>query len=803
MVTLSFTGLDGRVEVYRDGIGIAHIRASSMKDAFFAQGYTHASDRLWQMDYDRMRASGRWAEIAGPKGVAQDRLMRQMRLTETARLDYQGLMPETRAMLDAYCLGVNAFISSICHGHTVGHSPCSAGPGREADGPSGKRAGAHAGLGESDLPLEYVLLGKTPEPWQPWDGLAIYKVRHVMMGVWEAKLWRARLARQVGLERLLDLYPDTAAGQLLILPPGAEYEGAVRTIYDELAQALDSISWTGEGSGSNNWAIGPARSTTGKPIVAGDPHRALDVPNVYYQNHVACDAFDVAGYSFPGLPGFPHFGHNRNVAWCITHTGADTQDLFVEKMDVQDAARYLCKDKWLVAEVSRQTIGVRGAEPVEVDIMTTRHGSVLSVAPEAEKSGYALAMCYTATQPGNRGADCIIPMMTAASCDELEEAMRGWVDPVNNLTYAGTDGSFGYRTRGKIPMRHSANAWLPVPGWTGEYDWQGCIPFEEMPATRDPASGYVVTANNRVVGKDYRHYISLRFAPDYRARRITHHITSRPKIRPSDIPQIHADTLSSPALAFKRIAERLLPVDDRSRQALGLIRSWDGRMDKDSAAPAIYNTLREEAVKEILSPLLGPLYAEAWKATGRGAPALVADLRAHLFDLAGNDDRRMPPVAKTWPEFVGEVLGRALDILERRLGPDMGAWKWGDIHQLKPVHPLSAVFPEHAAALNPPARPRSGDGDTVHAAGYLPVSAFDVTTTSVARYMFDLADWDNSGWVEPNGVSARPGSPHYTDQAGAYLESRLFPMLYSWERIRRECGLSLVLGASQGDDHDR
>jgi penicillin amidase len=777
-----FTGLEGRIEVYRDGIGAAHIRASSLRDAFFAQGYVHATDRLWQMDYDRARAQGRWAEISGLKGIEQDKLMRQMRLAETAKLDYLGLLPGTRAMLDTYCLGVNAFIEDATYGG--GHS-----------------APPHAGC-PSGLPLEYSLLRRTPEPWASWDGLAIYKVRHVMMGVWEAKLWRARLVQHVGLAKMLEFYPGTPEGDLLIVPPGGEHEGALRSAYDELAQVLDSVSWIDEGSGSNNWAIGPSRSSTGKPIVAGDPHRAVDVPNVYYQNHVACDAFDVAGYSFPGLPGFPHFGHNQKVAWCITHTGADTQDLFVEKVDPLDPSRYLYRDRWLRADVHHQTINVRGSEPVEIDLQTTCHGSVLSVAQATPESSYRLAMCYTATQPGNHGADSIIPMLTASSCDELEEAMRGWVDPVNNFTYAGTDGSFGYRTRGQIPIRPVANAWLPVPGWTGEYDWKGMIPFEDMPATRNPETGYVLTANNRVVGRDYPYFISLRFAPDHRARRIAHHIKSRPVLTPSDMSVIHADTVSIPARGFMRLLDRVTQSDDRSRKAMELVRKWDGRADKDSAAAAVYNVFREECVKEILKPLLGPLYDEAWKATGRGAPALVADLRAHLMDLATGDDRTLLPGDATWPEFASRMLSRTLDCLERQLGPDMTAWKWGDIHRLKPVHPLSAVFPERTAELNPPWHPRSGDCDTVHAGAYLPVSAFDVTTTSVARYMFDLSDWDNSGWVEPNGVSGRPGSRHYADQSAAYLESRSFPMLYSWERIRRECRLSAVLGPDPQDGSD-
>ncbi|OLC17243.1 MAG: hypothetical protein AUH29_02350 [Candidatus Rokubacteria bacterium 13_1_40CM_69_27] len=287
-------GLRARAEVWRDAQGIPHVRAASLPDAFLAQGFVHAQDRLWQMDYDRRRAYGRWAEYAGPPALAQDLQMRRFCLQQSARADYVALNAETRAMLDAYAAGVNAFIETT-------------------------RA----------LPIEYRLVGGAPEAWQPWDSAAVFKVRHVLMGVWQTKAWRARLLRHLGAARTAQLCPGTPPNPMLIVPPGVEYRGpavdGLRELTDAEAALAQVADWEG---GSNNWAVAGSRTASGKPLVAGDPHRALDVPNVYYQNHLACPEFDVIGLSFPGVPGFPHFGHNRHVAWCVTHTHADYQDLY-------------------------------------------------------------------------------------------------------------------------------------------------------------------------------------------------------------------------------------------------------------------------------------------------------------------------------------------------------------------------------------------------------------------------------------------------------------------------------------------
>ncbi len=729
-------GLTEPVTILRDADGVAHIRTQTVDGAFYAQGYVHAQDRLWQMDYDRHRAYGRWAEWVGPAGAGQDRLMRRMRLGATARSDYAHLKPETRAMLDAFAAGVNGFLAST-----------------------------------DRLPVEYRLLGVTPEPWQPWDGLAIFKVRHVAMGVWEPKLWRARLLQAVGPEVVAKLYPGTQPGERLILPPGTVYSGLTAEALAELQASLEALSWLKEDDGgSNSWVVAGTRTASGRPLLAGDPHRAADVPGAYYPNHMACDAFDATGLSFPGVPGFPHFGHNDRVAWCITHTGADTQDLYIERFEE--------------AERHTEQIAVRGADPIPVDVIITRNGPI--IAGDAGK-GVGISFRWTATDGVNRGADCLLPMLTARTGAELDAAMCDWVDPVNNLLYADRDGLVGYRTRGAVPVRSRRNGWVPVPGWRAEHDWRGMIPFAEMPHQTNPADGVIVTANNRVVDETYPYYLGHEFAAEHRARRIADLLDGAAgPLTPADMQAIHGDMLSRPAQTLLTLLDRLTPQSALGREALALLRAWDGWMAPDQAAPAIYAGLRAELVDLVCRPLLGSLAPEAFGSVTGGGARLLSRLRPNLLGYAAADDRGLLPEGVTWPALLTEALERAVRSLADQLGPDLSAWRWEEIHQVRSVHPLAPFFPEAAPLLNPPAIGLGGDPDTVQAAGFVPATGFTVSITSVARYLFDLSDWDRSGWVLPFGASGHPGSQHFADQAEAWRTHRLLPMRFSWERIERE-----------------
>lgn len=755
---LRVPGLRARADVWRDAQGIPHIRAGSIHDAFVTQGFVHAQDRLWQMDYDRRRACGRWAECVGPDALAQDIQMRRFRLEASARRDYETAGVETRAMLDAYATGVNAFIETT-----------------------------------DRLPIEYTITGARPEAWKPWDSGAVFKVRHVLMGVWQTKAWRARLVRHLGARGAAALCPGTQERPVLIVPPGARFDGPALDALAGLAASESALAavadWDG---GSNNWAVAGTRTASGRPLVAGDPHRPLDVPNVYYQNHVACPDFDAVGLSFAGVPGLPHFGHNAFVAWCVTHTAADYQDLYIERFDGQ--GRYEFRGEWLRAETARETVAVRGGAPVPVEITVTHHGPIVLGDP---RSGSAIAVRYTATAGPNPTFEALLPMLRARSARELEEAMRPWVDPVNNLVFADVHGAIGYRTRGQVPVRSMDNAWLPVPGWDGTHEWQGSVPFEEMPVVRDPETGWVATANSKVAGAGYRHYIGLDFAPDFRTRRLVERLRGLERATVGDMAAIHADRVSIPARQLVEALRRLPPRDGEGKRFLDLLCAWDGTMDRDAPEPLLYSVLRDRLMRLLLEARLGPLASEAFAGTPRGGVAHLARLRARVGEMIAAGDRSLLPDGLDWTAALERALAAGIEDLRGMAGgADPGGMPWGRSHRTQPRHTLSAAFPALASLLDPPSVPMGGDGETVQAASYIPGAGHAISSTSVARYVFDLADWERSAWVVPLGASGHPGSPHYADQAPVWGEVRLLPMRYDWRGIEAGAEAHQVLEPS-------
>jgi penicillin G amidase len=746
--TIRLQGLEGPVEIVRDELGIPHVRAGSTHDAFFAQGFYHAQDRLWQMEYDRRRAYGRWAELAGSSGLDQDILMRRLGLGRSAEADYAAFDAETRAMFDAYAAGVNAFITT---------TPA--------------------------LPVEFSIVGTQPAPWQPWDGCAIYKVRHVLMSTWANKLWRARQLRLIGPDLLLKLRAGAHIPAPIVIPPGSE--GIVPLDEPDTLAGAEAIAGLWEwAAGSNNWVLHGSRTASGLPLMAGDPHRALDVPNVYYQNHLACPEFDTIGYSFAGVPGFPHFGHNAEVAWCITNGGADYQDLYVEKFAPGDPTRYEYQGAWLPAERRRETIVVHGADPVEIDVTVTRHGPIVQGDPAG---GYALALRYTATTRPNAGFTAFPRMLRARKVAELDEAMRPWVDPSNNFLMADRQGTIGYLLRGQIPLRDRANAWLPVPGWTGAHEWTGEIPFETLPRSRNPETGYIATANNRIVGDDYPYFVALDWTPPYRAQRLAARLHDLTGATVADMAAVHRDILSLPSRVFVAALARVEPTDERTAEAKRVLLAWDGQMTRDAVAPALYAVWREQVTALVLA---GPALAALGQLTVAREPVplraitIAGRLRAPLVALLQSDDPAVLPPGETWPTLLARALRQAVAWLAEHLGPELANWTWDRLHHTAPTHPLAAAYPELAESLNPPAVSVPGDGDTPRAAAFAGVG-FTLTNTSVARYCFDLADWDNSGWVVPLGASGHPGSAHFADQVAAWSEGRLLPMRYTWDRVNQ------------------
>lgn len=737
--TIRLPGLEHPVEVVRDGWGIPHIRAATVHDAFFAQGFVTAQDRLWHMDYDRHRALGRWSEFAGRAGLVEDRLMRTFGVERAAKGDLAVSSDDARAMLEAYADGVNAFIGTT-------------------------RA----------LPVEYKLLDASPEPWLPWHSLAVYKVRNMLMGTYQVKLWRARLASRLGAERAKPLFRGYPNENLVSVPPGETYGNAEQRGLEDLAATVSELPPAAAG-GSNAWVVGGSRTASGRPLVAGDSHRALDTPSVYYQVHINCPAFRCSGYALPGVPGMPHFSHTEYVAWGMTHGVADYQDLYIERFRTEGGRlEYAYRDDWLPAEMTREVLSVRGGEAETLGVVRTRHGPIIAGDPER---GHGIAFRHTGTKAGTPWPNTLHELLRAKSADEAEEALREWTEPVNNFVYADVHGEFGYRYRGRIPVRSVANAWTPVPGWTGEHEWRGQIPFEEMPNARNPQPGYVVTCNNAPTQADYPHYINTTFAPDWRVRRVTARIEAIPAgtATPEHMASIHADRESIPARILVDRLSVLDPKDPDARAGRDILRVWDCRIDRASVAATVYGMARAHLFGEVVAAAFGEMANEG--------TAYAASIYADAVRAAARGDDTCLADGQSWETVIESALADAVRELRARLGADSREWTWGAMHRTRPRHPLSRVFPGCAKALDPPGLATHGDADTPLAGTYALTDRFTPTVMSVNRYIHDPSDWRNSRWIVPLGASGHPGSPHYADQAELWADVETVPQLWDWNDI--------------------
>jgi penicillin amidase len=656
------------IEIVRDGNGVPHCYAGAELDAFFAQGWVHAADRRWQLEYDRRRATGAWGEVAGERAAAADAFYRAVDLPAAVRRDLQGLAPATRAMLEAYADGVNAWTE----------------------------ASARAGT----LPREFAIAGVRPQPWAPWHSLLVYRVRHVLMGSARAKTWRATVARVLGDDVARTMYPGWGEDDIACVPPGARCDTARRVPVPAAGGAGD------DAGGSNNWVLSGARTASGLPLLAGDPHRELEMPNVYVQGHVVCPEWDVLGFAIPGVPGFSHFGHNDRVAWSITHAMADDQDVLTAGGD-GDGVRYELR--------------------------------------------------WTATAAPNHGFDVIAPMLRARSVAELFETMRGWVEPVNNLLAADVEGTIGYLTRGRLPVRRRLDGvWLPVPAGDASHDWVGWVPFEQLPRCVDPPEGFLYSANNRIAASADAPYIGLDVTAPWRALRIVETLASTGGATVDHMAALHRDVVSLPA---RRLVERL-----RTAGGWPALDGWDGTMRASSTAAAAYSVLRRELLLLVLER--SGLAAALDSPSNRILPGVVPESacwRAVDHHLHAGDTSLLG--GWTWDDALAEAVARA----EK-------AWSgetWGDLHRTAQRHALgdASLDPRHVAV--------DGDPDTVCSMGYTPTAGFAVRTGPVARYAFDVADWDRSGWAVPLGAGGSAGAPHAEDQLDAWAEGRLLPAPYT------------------------
>ena len=714
----------------RDNYGVPHVRGETETAAWFGMGYACAQDRLFQMDYDRRRACGRWAEIAGSTALGADVLARRLGLAAAARLDIAVMSPQVRAAFEAYASGVNQAIAD------------------EA----------------LPLPGRYAV-----EAWQAWHSVAAFLVRHVQMGQWQHKLANAVLLARAGADAFERLGTRPVAGSPVAVPPDGRLTHLSAGLLDEALGDIEGhLGFLAEVEpGSNAWAVSGRRTAHGGAVICNDSHRGLDTPNVYWQCRVTCPDFDVTGATFPGLPGFPHFGSNGSVAWAITHGDADTQDLYLERFD---GTRYLTPSGWAQAEVRHERIDVRGDSPVTVPVWATRHGPVVHGNPD---DGLALVLKWTGTHRANRGFECLLPMLTARTVTELADAQDGWVDPVNNLVGADTRGDIAYQCRGELPVRSSdAGRRLPVPGWDDGCEWTGTVPFAALPRAVDPETGFVMTANNALTDAD-EPYVSATFSPPWRAERLRSLLAEPGKPGVAELARMQADTVSPQARGWARLLAGLGPLADPGAEAARtLLAGFDGDLAAGSAAALLYGCFLRALAEALYRPLVG---TETWNWM---VSAVLAPTRSMIARWLGNDTWALLGGPAGAAGAAGQALAdqaRAAERRERVLsalpgalaaawplavragGPDPGQWRWGDVHQAVPVHPLAGPL----AGV-----PMGGDSDTIQAAayGWRTDRPFTVTNLSVYRQVTDLAEPASASFVIPGGASGDPASPHFADQ---------------------------------------
>jgi penicillin amidase len=750
-------GLDSAVEVIRDRWGVPHIYAASVRDAIFAQGYVHAQDRLWHIELARRAASGSLAEVFGSVALDADRLLRRVGLRRAAEAEVEQLTEAMREHLDAYAAGVNAFVE-------------------------GNR---------NRLPLEFLILRFRPEPWTPVDSLAIGKlVGWSLSGNWDTEIVRSWIVERLGPEEAARMEPAYPVGAPLIVPPGGECRGLGEPLLEELRKVQDLVG--AKGGGSNNWAVDGHRSTTGKPLLANDPHLPLQMPSVWYEAHLNGGGLNVIGVSLPGVPGVV-IGHNDRIAWGITNTMTDGDDLFVEQINPANPRQYDCEGKWVDGDLVREEIRVRGRrEPVVEEVLVTRHGPIIS--PSIPGESRALALRTIVAEPSQH-SQAVVLLNRAGSWEGFREALRQWPAPAQNFVYADVEGNIGYQMAGLVPLRAKGQGLVPSPGWTGEYDWKGFVPFDELPSVLNPPTHYVATANNKIVDDDYPHFLGAEYLDGYRIRRIVDLLEAREKHSLEDFRSIQGDIYSIPGSELAQHLLGLQPASGDARRALNFLRVWDCHLSPDSVAATIVEAFFLQMLRNTVAAKLGPLTDYfVGKELHPAVPdsfyfcrsaswllGLIKEAPADWFD------------GRSWQEVMEQSLEEAVAALRRSLGDDMSRWTWGRVHYALFEHVLGRVRALRPLFNRGPV-PVGGDMNTVAQASYIGSRPYVVYSyTASYRQIIDLSDFDRSVAILPGGQSGHPASRHYSDMIDAWRWLEYHPLLFDRGEIERQAAGKLTL----------
>jgi len=701
-------GLLQRVEIIRDRWGVPHIYANSVHDLFFAQGFIAAKDRLWQIDLWRRIGTGKLAEVVGPSAIDRDRLARSVAFRGDWDAEWSSYGPGTREIVTAFTDGINAYIKSL----------------------NGVR------------PLEFRLAGYDPGLWEPKD--CVSRVAGLLMThnlTNEVK--RAGQVQRFGIavvEKFFALDPPIP----IEIPQGLDLADISHDIVRVYEQAVGPVSFTSQ-QGSNDWVVDGTMTTTGKPLLANDPHRPVQIPSLRKTVHLVAPGWNAIGAGEPSLPGIA-LGHNERIGFGFTIVGIDQQDLYVEKVNPDNRDEYRYRNAWKKFEVERQTIPVKGGQPQAIELHFTVHGPVI-YEDAARHRAYALR--WVGSEPGTAGYLAGLAVAQARNWNEFLRAMERYKVPSENIVYADMDGNIGWQAAGMAPVRKNWSGVLPVPGDTGEYEWSGFRRAAELPRKYNPANHFIATANHNILPAGYTVPLNYEWALPFRFHRVEEMLGAGKKFTIQDFERMQQDVTSLPARRFQAILKNWAPEPgSREAKAANLVGEWDANLAVDSAAALIYEYWIAQLPRAVFGPDIGP----------------DASLQTLLATLEHE------PNAKA----LAESLRAALDEIQRLYGPDMQSWQWGKVHKIVFHHPLGVSTFDRG----PVARP--GDANTVNATSG---THFQQNSGASYREILDLSNWDNSVMTNVPGESGDPESPHYSDLLDDWGNGRYHPMPYSRQAV--------------------
>lgn len=763
---LTLNGLKASVDIVRDAEGIPHIYAQSADDAYFALGFVHAQDRLWQLELNRRIPAGRLAEILGPGALDTDRFLRTLGVRRNAERILENLSAETRASLDAYARGVNAYLE-------------------QRSGP---------------LPPEFLLTGTpAPAPWQAVDSIGWQTMMAWDLGAnWTQELLRMRLSQKLSLAQINEFLPPYPGDAVL---PTQDYT----RLYRELAGTTAHLSAVGaiappsqvEGMGSNNWVISGALSETGKPLLANDPHLGLSAPALWYFAHMSAPGLNVIGATLPGLPTVV-LGRNDRIAWGFTNTAPDVQDLYIERINPDNPKQYQTPDGWADFKTRTETIRVKGEPDVTLEVSETRHGPVISGAlPIVEKAPldakkYTVAFAWTALRPDDLTFQAGIRFNRAQNWQQFLEGARDFSAPQQSMVYADVDGNIGFIAAGRVPVRKPENdlkGLAPAPGWDARYDWDGFIPFEELPQAYNPPAQRVMTANHKIVGPEYPHFLTSEWTLPYRAHRIDALLDTKAKHSMKSFAEIQKDDLSLAAQEILPVLRNATPKSERAKAALAMLQSWNGAMDIDRTEPLIFNAWMRMASRMIFEDELGEaLMNDYWEQRNVHQP-MVNVLRNKDGQGRWCADTTKGEAGKT--QTCADVLSASLDTaladLERRYGADMAAWRWGKAHEARSEHrPFGKVGA--LAKFFDIRVPAPGDTFTVNVGRHNLRDEKEPFTSRHAaslRALYDLSNPENSLFIHSTGQSGNVLSPLYRNYSQRWADVAYVPMKTRRDEIEK------------------